>query len=133
MNLCLLANQKLGRTFRVRPLFLFLLKSVFFFGYVPTASMEPAIREGSFMFGTRVSGGLQCGDIAVFKHENHLIVKRVAGIGGDVVYAASGGALTIPDGCYFMLGDNEAVSNDSQFWEKPFVSSGEIIAKVWAA
>ena len=114
-------------------LFLFLLKFVFFFGYVPTASMEPAIREGSFVFGVRACGELKRGDVVVFEHEGLLLVKRIAGVPGDAVYGAGGRALTVPEGCYYVLGDNPEDSADSRQWSDPFVPAGRIIAKLWSA
>ena len=37
--------------------------------------------------------------------------------------------LEIPDGCYFVLGDNSERSKDSRLWENPFVSREEIIGE----
>ena len=110
--------------------FLFILRFVFFVGYVPSVSMEPAIKEGSFIFGIRVFGEPERGDVVVFERNNMLMVKRVAGIPGDVVCAA-GGALTVPDGSYFVLGDNPEDSYDSRYWDEPFVPGSSIIAKLW--
>ena len=39
--------------------------------------------------------------------------------------------LTVPDGCYFMLGDNAEESVDSRLWEYPFIHKTQVIAKVW--
>ena len=112
--------------------FLFLLKSVFFFGYVPSASMEPAIREGSLIFGCRFFSDLERGDVVVFTHENRLLVKRVAGLPGDII-ANGSEKLAVPDGCFYMLGDNEGGSSDSRTWEYQFVPTDSIIAAVWIA
>jgi len=111
-------------------LFLFLLKFVFFFGYVPTASMEPAIRVDSFIIGHRVFGKLKHGDIVVFEYKGRLMVKRIAGVPGDVVPDAKGGTLAVPAGCYFVLGDNPEESVDSRHWSNPFVHERRIIAKL---
>jgi len=111
--------------------FLFLLRFIFFFGYVPSASMEPAIREGSFILGIRMFGEPGRGDVAVFEHESRLLVKRVVGIPGDTV-AVGAEVLTVPDGCYFMLGDNGGHSIDSRHWNEPFVERHEIVAIVFA-
>ena len=73
---------------------------------------------------------LERGDVVVFKREGRLLVKRIAGVSGDIVHIASGEALTVPDGCFFMLGDYGEVSNDSRYWNNPFVSTGDIIAKI---
>jgi signal peptidase I len=110
--------------------FLFLLKHIFFVGYVPSDSMEPAIKEGSFVFGLRIYGELQCGDIVIFTHEGRLLIKRISGMQGDIIHTAAGETLTVPDGCYFMLGDNSCKSNDSRYWETPFVCRDNIIAKL---
>ena len=109
--------------------FLFLLKSIFFIGYVPSTSMEPAIHKESFIFGLRVHGELQRGDVVVFEHGGRLLVKRIAGIQGDVVYASDEKSMTVPEGCYFMLGDNLENSDDSRGWDEPFVENSQIIAK----
>ena len=111
--------------------FLFLLKFVIFIGYVPTASMEPTIKEGSFILGVRVFKTLERGDVVVFAQENQLLVKRIAGVRGDIVYTATGEALTVPEGCYYMLGDNQEESNDSRYWDTPFVPKARIIAKLY--
>jgi len=108
-------------------LFLFLLKSVFFFGYVPSVSMEPAISEGSFVFGVRMFAELERGDVVVFTHDNVLLVKRVAGIPGDFVDL--GGKMTaVPEEHYYLLGDNLRESIDSRFWSEPFVAKTDIVA-----
>ena len=36
----------------------------------------------------------------------------------------------VPDGCYFMLGDNRNNSRDARYWENKFVKKEKIIAKV---
>ena len=38
--------------------------------------------------------------------------------------------LTVPDGCYFVLGDNAQNSWDSRYWEQPYVPSQQIVAKL---
>jgi len=70
-----------------------LFKSVFFIGYVPTESMEPAIKTGSVIFGYRIIGEIHRGDIVVFNSDGYIFVKRVSAMPGDVVYIAHHGKI----------------------------------------
>lgn len=36
----------------------------------------------------------------------------------------------VPDGCYFMLGDNRNNSMDARFWDNPYISKEKMVAKV---
>ena len=110
-------------------LFLFLLRFIFFVGYVPSASMEPAIKEGSFIWGVRTFGKLARGDIIIFKHGSALLVKRIAGVPGDTVIA-DGQSMIVPPDCYFVLGDNAEQSLDSRSWADPFIAADSIVAKL---
>lgn len=38
---------------------------------------------------------------------------------------------TVPDGCYFLLGDNRNNSEDARFWPNPFIEKKEIEAKAY--
>lgn len=81
-------------------------------------------------------------------------VKRVIGLPGETVNIVDGkvyindsetpldepylpepmfgsyGPYTVPEGCYFMLGDNRNNSRDARFWKNQFVEKDKIIAKV---
>ena len=89
--------------------------------------------------------------------ESQLFLKRVIGLPGDVIdirggYVYVNGAetpltdsfcpeqgvteegflsypLEVPEGCYFMLGDNRLHSKDSRYWDEPFVEKDKILAK----
>lgn len=106
-----------------------LFRTVFLFGYVPSCSMEPTLKEGSFVIGLRLYEELKIGDIIVFRKEDVFLVKRIAATEGDIV-EHGGMYTTVPENNFYVLGDNREHSYDSRYWEDPFVSAEDIIAKV---
>lgn len=107
----------------------FLFQFVLFVGFVPTESMEPTLKKGSVIVGSRHFGELKVGDIIVFRHEGKLLVKRVAAIGGDLIEHKQR-TLRIPNGKLYVLGDNRERSTDSSSWEEPFIHIDSVIAIV---
>lgn len=105
-----------------------LMKTVFFIGYVPTASMEPTLKEGDLIFGVRIFDDLKTGDIIVFTKDGQLLVKRIAAVAGETV-TSDGIEYIVPEDSFFVLGDNAECSWDSRHWENPFVIMDCIIAK----
>ena len=110
-------------------LVLVLFRFVFYLGYVPTASMEPTIHQGSLILGLRQFGELNTGDIVIFRHDSRTLVKRIAAGPGET-YILNGSPVTVPDGKYLLLGDNAVDSCDARNWDNPFVSIAQIIAKL---
>ena len=99
--------------------------------------------EGSFIIGSRIFNEPKVGDIIVFEREGTLLVKRIAAGPGDTVNLAQltymatvpipireETVLTVPDGCYFVLGDNVQNSWDSRYWDNPYVDVQNIVAIV---
>jgi len=95
-------------------------------------------------------------DIIIFKYpddESQLFIKRLIGLPGDTVEIRNGkvfingvedeeanshvpetptgnyGPYVVPEGSYFMLGDNREHSKDSRFWQNTFVTYDEIVGK----
>lgn len=127
-------------------LFYVLLRHVFLIGYVPTASMEPTLPQESFIVGIRIFDEPQVGDIIVFKKDGTLLVKRIAAGPGDKVDLSQLSymttvpipvwdepVITVPEGRYFVLGDNTQNSWDSRYWDDPFVSKQHVVAKLITA
>jgi signal peptidase I len=111
---------------------------------VPTNSMQPTVQPGDRVLAQKVSGSdVRRGDVVVFQDKlwgDLPEVKRVVGVGGDVVkccdkqgrlsvngkpvdegYLAghtpasmNDFSTTVPHGSLFLLGDNRAVSQDSR-------------------
>ena len=126
---------------------------------VPSESMEKTIMTGDRFFGNRLAylfDDPERFDIVVFKcpdDESQLFVKRVIGLPGETVEIKDGkvyingsetplddsftpetptgdyGPYVVPDGSYFMLGDNRNHSGDSRFWKQPYVEKEKIVGK----
>lgn len=106
-----------------------LFRCVLFIGYVSTASMEPTLKTDSLFFGIRIVDSIEVGDIIVFRHDEKLLVKRVAAVGGDII-EENGQTLTVPAECFYVLGDNTEHSYDSRCWKEPFVERQDVLAVV---
>lgn len=99
------------------------------FGYVPTSSMEPTLETGSLILGLRLFDELNTGDIIVFRHDSSYLVKRIAACEGDTLVHQNS-IVTVPENCFYVLGDNAENSHDSRYWDNPFVSYEDIMAKL---
>ena len=124
-------------------IFVLILRFVLLVGYVPTPSMEPTLRQNSIIIGTRLFGELKTGDIIIFQKDGVLLVKRIAGCPGEridltkISYMDSvpipifeQEVITVPKNAYFVLGDNSQNSWDSRYWDEPFISEDDIVAKL---
>ena len=124
-------------------IFYLVLRFVLLVGYVPTPSMEPTLRQNSIIIGTRLYVELKTGDIIVFQKDGVLVVKRIAGSPGErsdltkIRYMESvpipiyeQEVITVPENAYFLLGDNSQNSWDSRYWDEPFISEDDIVAKL---
>ena len=97
-------------------------------------SMSPALKPGDLIVYSRGSGEYNRGDLVVCDVDGIHIIKRVAGIPGDIVRQDEGGKVRIINGInewkadsqtvireiflnkdeYFLLGDNRDMSVDSR-------------------
>lgn len=93
--------------------------------------------------GIRIFDEPEVGNIIVFEKDGKLLVKRIAAGPGEKVDLSQlpymdtmpipvwdEPVITVPEGSYFVLGDNAQNSLDSRYWEDPFVNVEEIVAKV---
>lgn len=102
----------------------------------------------------------QRGDIVIFlfpDNEKEYFIKRVIGLPGETVSIRAGkvyindseepldesayltvtplgdfGPFEVPEGAYFMMGDNRNNSMDSRYWNRPYVYKDKILGKAWA-
>lgn len=124
---------------------------------VPTSSMENTIMAGDRVIGSRlyyIRHDPARGDIIMFDYPDDpqtLYIKRVIGLPGDHIEISGGvvyingealdepyldvvtegewGPYDVPDGCYFMMGDNRNDSADSRYWQNTYLTRDGIVGK----
>ena len=127
---------------------------------VTSGSMQNTIQVQDRVIGLRVVTWFsepKQGDIVFFlnpDNESEIYVKRVIGVPGDVIDIRGGkvyrngeaidepylaetprdrdfGPYTVPEDCFFMLGDNRNDSLDSRYWAHTYVAKDKILGKAY--
>jgi signal peptidase I len=135
----------------------FVNKVIIFKVQVPSGSMENTILVGDRVVTLRLSylfSDPQRGDIIVFPfpdNEKEDYIKRIMGLPGETIEGKDGlvyidgepldepyvkelldndfGPYVIPEGSYFMMGDNRNWSEDSRYWQNKYVARDKIKGK----
>ena len=137
---------------------LFIKEHVAAFALVPTCSMEDTVMTDSRVIVNRLSyvwEEPQRGDIVAFYYPDapqEIYLKRIIGLPGEIIEGYDGmvyingrallndytpqklaedfGPFQVPEGCFFMMGDNRNNSWDSRYWKNKYVEKEEILGKV---
>lgn len=126
---------------------------------VPTGSMIPAVIPDDRLIVNRLSyifSEPKRGDIVMFKYpedESQDYLKRIIGLPGEKIEIRDGlvyindrakpldepylndepngnfGPYFVPEGHYFMMGDNRDESSDARFWNIKYVKKEKIVGK----
>ena len=135
-----------------------ILSYIIMVSVIQSGSMEPTLDVGNTVFYNRlayVNNAPQRGDVIVFYSDEYASYfgKRIIGMPGDTIKFKDGYVMVngqfcdetayipseietncskefeVPEGCYFLLGDNRENSNDSRYWQQPFVTKDKIKGK----
>ncbi len=135
----------------------FFVNYTLMFGSGTTTSMVSSICPNDLCVYSKIfSTSLERGDIVTFYSDEvgGYVTKRVVGLPGETIsfkdgcvyidgkkldessYLADGvethcsDTFLVPENGYFLLGDNRMVSDDSRFWDNPFISINDIEGKL---
>lgn len=134
-----------------------IMRWVVSFAVVPTSSMWPTIPNPCYIFVDHVAtevGSLHRGEVVLFHwpdDPSKIFVKRIIGLPGDTIdihdnhvfvngqvlnepylqqpTTGNFGPYHVPDGNYFMLGDNRSISDDSRWWIHHYVPQASIVGR----
>ncbi len=124
---------------------------------VPSQSMETTVMTGDRLIANRlayINSSPERGDVVVFEAPDDpetLYIKRIIGMPGDTIQIVDGklyinevlqdepyinepmvgdfGPYFVPEGCYFMMGDNRNHSTDARYWNNTYVPEDTILGK----
>ena len=116
-----------------------LLTQVYLVTQVSGNEMFPAVKDGDLLIGYRLQGTYAKNDVVLYEQDGKLRVGRILGREGDLVALDDSGTLvvngavqsgeilyptyakdaleypyTVPEGCFFVLGDYRTQSEDSR-------------------
>ena len=125
---------------------------IFKMGIVTSESMDPTVPVGQYVICSRLDRSFERGDIICFRADGDDIFKRLIGLPGETVSFLEGkvyidGTLldesayldaalmtdasvtsyTVPEGSFFVMGDNRGASIDSRNWENPYIHKKDIV------
>ena len=135
------------------------LTRVFALIRVDGSSMEPTLADGEILFLRRTKE-VGAGDIAGIHYEGKILLKRVIGMPGDEIEIDGSGSVyvngrlleepylaekslgrcelefpvKVPEGAFFVLGDNRPVSVDSRDGSVGYIETDQIVGRAaWRA